>query len=50
MNLWKVNMTIKQVPEQRLEDEKHPWILGRLEIALMKMGNQGILTAMHMDI
>ena len=29
-------MTIKQAPEQHLEDEKHSWILGKLKIALMK--------------
>ena len=43
-------MTIKQVLEQCLEDEEYPWILEKLEITLMKMENQGILTAMHMDI
>ena len=37
MNLWKVDMTIKQELKQYLEVEKHPWILGKLEIALMKI-------------
>ena len=37
MNLWKVNITIKWELEQHLEDEEHPWILGKLEIALIKM-------------
>ena len=43
-------MTIKQVLEQHLEDKKYLWIFERLEIALMKMGDQGVLTAMHIDI
>jgi len=37
MNLWRVDMTIKQVPEPHSEEKEHPWILGKLEIALMKM-------------
>jgi len=33
-----------------LEDEEHPWILGKLEIALMKTEDQDVLTTTHMDI
>ena len=43
-------MTIKQAPEPRSEEEKYLWILGKLEIALMKMEDQDISTAMYMDI
>ena len=43
-------MTIKQVLEQCLEDEKHLWILGKLEIALMKIEDQDVSTVIHMDI
>ena len=50
MNLQKVKMTIKQVPEQCLEDEKYPWILGKLRTALMEMEDQDVSTAMYMDI
>ena len=50
MNLWKVDMNIKWELEQHLEDKKHSWILGKLEIALMKMEDQDVSTAMHMNI
>ena len=43
-------MTIKQTPEPRSEKEEHLWILGKLEIALMKMEDQNVLTAMYIDI
>jgi len=43
-------MTIKQAPEQLLKDKEYPWILGKLEIALMKMEDQDVSTAMHIDI
>ena len=43
-------MTIKQTPEPRSEKEEHLWILGKLEISLMKMEDQNVLTAMYMDI
>ena len=50
MNLWKVDMTIKWKLEQCLEDEKYPWMLEKLKIALMKIKDQDVSTAMHMDI
>ena len=50
MNSQKVDMTIKQEQEQHLEDEKHLWTLGSLEIILMKIGNQDVSTVMYMNI
>ena len=50
MNLQKVDMTIKQEQEQYLENKEHPWILGKLKIALMKMEDQDVSTATHIDI
>ena len=50
ISLQKVNMTIKWKLEQRLENEKHLWILEKLEIALMKTENQDISTTMYMNI
>ena len=50
MNLQKVDITIKQVLEPCLEKKKHPWILGKLKIALMKKEDQDVSTAMYMDI
>ena len=50
MNLQKVNMTIKWELEQRLEDEEYLWILGKLEIALMKIEDQDVSTATYMNI
>ena len=50
MNLQRIKMTIKQAPEQLLKDKEYPWILGKLEIALMKMEDQDVSTAMHIDI
>jgi len=43
-------MTIKWELEQRLEDEEYLWILGKLEIALIKIEDQDVSTATHMDI
>jgi len=43
-------MTIKLELEQCLEDKEHPWILEKLEIALMKTEDQDVSTATHMDI
>jgi len=43
-------MTIKWELEQCLEDKKYPWILGKLEIALMEIEDQDVSTVIHMDI
>jgi len=50
MNLWKVEMTIKQAPEQHLEDKEYPWILEKLRTALIKMEDQDVSTTTHIDI
>ena len=43
-------MTIKQKQKQCLEDEEHSWILGKLEIALIKTEDQDVSIAIYMDI
>ena len=50
MNLWKVEMTIKQALEQHLEDEECPQIQEKHRITLMNREDQNVLTITHTGI
>jgi len=49
MNLWKVDIIIKQKQEQYLEVEEYLWTLENPEKTLTKMKNQDVSTTTYMD-
>ena len=50
MNLWRVDMTIKQAQRLHLEEEEYLWIQENPETILIRMENQDVSTAIYMDI